>query len=67
MKPSSYDELMALPIGPEVSINNGTATTREVVDTLFDDDDTKVWMDEYGNIWSLGRYADGSYFRSRRK
>ncbi|WP_136617091.1 MULTISPECIES: hypothetical protein [Mesorhizobium] len=72
MKPTTVDELKALPIGPEFG------TTQKVIDgktytvpvprptqaTWFADDDLKGYADETGS-WSIGQYADGGWFRRR--
>ena len=72
-RPTTAEELLALPIGPAFGQRTTTINGKTVnvpiaphVQAVFHgDDDLVSACDQDGNRWSLGRYASGEWFRSR--
>lgn len=72
MRPTTVDEIKALPIGPEfgqeLKIVDGRQLKvpfpRPTQATWFADGDLRGYSDETGH-WQIGQYTDGGYFRRR--
>lgn len=74
-RPRTADEFAALPIGPEIGTREKTMpddskvwvpVIRSAMTFFVSHDDPMGYTDADGVFWSLGRYADGSWFRQRK-
>ncbi len=72
MTPKTIEEMQALPIGPAFGfvtrVIDGEKMRVPVAPatkaTWFEEDQPMGYSDETG-LWSLGQYADGSWYRRR--
>jgi hypothetical protein len=64
--PTTRDEFMALPIGGGFGRDADGRPVRHATAAFCADEDVILWLcAKDGEIWKLGRYVDGRWFRER--